>query len=785
MSFSQLLSFATACLLVDRAQAVGPLNGTRGGPLNVTSSQKSAADILSLPLRRIEHKGVGTPSLAKRYFGTEVLGVYGAAYFAELTIGSGDNPQTVEVLLDTGSFELWVNPDCASSNVEEYCESFGHYEPDQSPTAQNLNTDFGIQYGQGNASGVYYKDDLFLAGAKVQDQQFGVSTQSSQVWFGILGLGYGQGHGVISYPSVVDSIEAQGYTESKLFSLDLGGQPGPTAAVTGEMVFGGVDTNKYAGNLAKVPLSTSDPHYVVTLNSLSLDAPDSAPANTVTLVEEPIPDSNLPLPVIIDSGTTLSLLPESMVSALAAGFPGATPDGNGGYKIPCDLRDMDGHLDFEFLGDRDQTVTITVSYADFIWNGGDECFLGATYAANINVWILGDTFLRGAYVTFDQTNNALYMANYVRCGEGSNLVAVPAGLDAAANIPGSCQGAAPVVRPASPADPDCTESIAPPLPAATTTTVNRIPAPSPAPEEDCDDDDDEPPVQRVAYSSEETFTATETFTSTMVRHVVYTMNDKQITTHETITTTFCPGDILPLASPTAVAPPQQTHIQPSKQPIAMATPTAASAVTVPQVQPTTTILTQQLQVTTTERPSTPTITNNALPSSETSIPTSAAIEACEADTDTETATNTNTNTETITAAIQTPPASQPAPLVSFSTYYTSLQSPPPPPQQSAVAYGGSRSWGFNNSTSSSAPPAGVAVASVNTGPSRGFGVGAVATPTFTPTPARTSTKTNMSPAPTSSGFILPPTSGADAGRGRIGSWMAMVLASVAMGVVVI
>jgi hypothetical protein len=38
---------------------------------------------------------------------------------------------------------------------------------------------------------------------------------------------------------------------------------GPTdrliAAITGEMVFGGVDTNKYAGLLHKVPTDPSDP----------------------------------------------------------------------------------------------------------------------------------------------------------------------------------------------------------------------------------------------------------------------------------------------------------------------------------------------------------------------------------------------------------------------------------------------------------------------------------------------------------------------------------------------
>ncbi|KAI1771479.1 aspartic peptidase domain-containing protein [Hypoxylon cercidicola] len=421
---------------------------THGRPANATAFYKSPGQVLSIPLKHLERQGVRTPSLAKRYFGSEVLGVYGAAYFAELSIGTGTD-QTVDVLLDTGSFELWVNPDCASTTVGELCNSFGRYDPGQSSTAKSLNKNFRIQYGQGNVSGDYYQDDVYISEAKVEGQQFGVSTQSSDVWFGILGLGRGEGNGIMDYPSVVDQLADQGYTDSKLFSLDLGGQPGPTTAVTGEIVFGGVDTNKYSGNLAKVPIDPSDPHYVVTLTSLILDTPNSNTNLKPDFHASASNNNDLPVPVIVDSGTTLSLLPEPIVSALAAGFPGAAPDGNGGYTVPCALRSAsasDSRVRFGFRGDNDEDVVITVRYGNFIWQAGtDECVLGATYSPGVGLWILGDTFLRGAYVTFDQANNALYMAEYVRCGEGSNLVPVPAGADAAARIPGSC-AAAPVAQ---------------------------------------------------------------------------------------------------------------------------------------------------------------------------------------------------------------------------------------------------------------------------------------------------------------------------------------------------
>ncbi|KAI0121921.1 acid protease [Daldinia grandis] len=574
MSFSHPLFFIAASTLISVGQAVTfkSFNGTYDGLVNATSLPKSTHGVLSLPLRKVEHKGVGTPSLTKRYFGSDVLGVYGAAYFAELTIGTGDNPQTVNVLLDTGSFELWVNPDCSTTNVRPFCDDFGHYDPTLSPTSKNLNQTFKIQYGLGSASGTYHQDDVFISGAKLPGQQFGVSNMSSDVWFGILGLGHGKGHGVINYESIVDSLAVQGYTDSKLFSLDLGGQPGPTSAITGEIAFGGVDTNKYAGNLAKVPTDPNDAHYVATLSSISLQVPGSGSVSTISQSIKATNDSNLPLQVIVDSGTTLSLLPESMVTALAAGFPGAEPDGNGGYKVPCELRNAaDGRVDFELRGVGNDKVKISVSYSDFIWYGGNECFLGAWYTSDVGVWILGDTFLRGAYVTFDQSNNALYMANYVSCGEGSNLVPVPAGPDAAANIPGSCETAEPAQKVPSPAatlasyDPECdctvfsfstTYSTAFMTSTATATVKKQASAAPmsgpPAPEDDEYDEDEGQDQDQAQQKHVEIITATETFTSTLVRPVVYTAGRRVATSHVTVVTTFCPGDILPPATTTPV-----------------------------------------------------------------------------------------------------------------------------------------------------------------------------------------------------------------------------------------
>lgn len=98
MSFSHPLFFIAASTLigVGRAVTFKSFNGTHDGPVNATSLPKSTHEVLSLPLRKVEHKGVGTPSLARRYFGSDVLGVYGAAYFAECM---SSHPTLVHVVI--------------------------------------------------------------------------------------------------------------------------------------------------------------------------------------------------------------------------------------------------------------------------------------------------------------------------------------------------------------------------------------------------------------------------------------------------------------------------------------------------------------------------------------------------------------------------------------------------------------------------------------------------------------------------------------------------------------
>jgi len=72
----------------------------------------------------------------------------------------GTPPQTVKVLLDTGSYELWVNPNCQASTSESVCQSHGFYYPTKSSTAARLPGDFQLIYGTGGVRGSYWSDTV-------------------------------------------------------------------------------------------------------------------------------------------------------------------------------------------------------------------------------------------------------------------------------------------------------------------------------------------------------------------------------------------------------------------------------------------------------------------------------------------------------------------------------------------------------------------------------------------------------------------------------------------------
>ncbi|KAH8654306.1 aspartic peptidase domain-containing protein, partial [Ilyonectria robusta] len=202
---------------------------------------------------------------AKRQDGTILQQLENKEFFYAAEIEFGTPPQPVVVLVDTGSNELWVNPDCntaPSLEQEAQCKSFGEYNPDKSSTPPI--GPFGketINYGDASdptthtsATIRYYTETLGFGGSNITNQTFGIVETWNGISQGILGLSPDLRGGFDSdkpYSLVLTSMADQGVINSRAFALDLR----HSEAETGAVIYGGLDRNKLIGELEKTPSS--------------------------------------------------------------------------------------------------------------------------------------------------------------------------------------------------------------------------------------------------------------------------------------------------------------------------------------------------------------------------------------------------------------------------------------------------------------------------------------------------------------------------------------------------
>ncbi|VUC34506.1 unnamed protein product [Clonostachys rosea] len=363
------------------------------------------------------------PGLVSRSVEVKLENRSDVAYYAQLQFGTPS--QAIYAQLDTGSFELWVNPTCSglSTSDAKFCEAVGKYKPGSSSTSKSLSKSGKLNYGIGGAEVDYYTDTISLSSSsKLKNVRFGVASKTEDQFAGVLGLGHGKGFNT-DYPNFLDELSNQKLIDKKSFSVALGSK----AENGGVIVFGGVDTSKFSGKLAGLPLiSASDApdkvaRYWVSLESISHSPPNNGKGKAW---------DNTKFPVFLDTGATLTLLPSDVVKSIATDLKTTGLDDAGFYNVDCGLVSQSGTVDFKFNG-----VTIKVPYKEIIreFSSMKKCYLGI--AASEKYSLLGDTFLRSAYVVFDLGSDTVFMAPYENCGSSVSKITSSQNLD---GLKGTC-----------------------------------------------------------------------------------------------------------------------------------------------------------------------------------------------------------------------------------------------------------------------------------------------------------------------------------------------------------
>ncbi|KAI0007047.1 aspartic peptidase domain-containing protein [Xylariaceae sp. FL0662B] len=355
-------------------------------------------------------------------------------YYAQVSVGTP--PQTVDLVLDTGSSDVWLLDSsadlCRSARLQEY---YGHcistYDPANSSTYSLVSSNtFDIQYVDGSgAEGDYIKDTFDIGGASIKDLQMGVA-KSSLINSGLLGIGFAANVvATVPYPNIITLFQDQGLIAIQAYSLYLN----DLQAETGTILFGGIDTEKFIGNLETVRIQKDRygnyTSFTVALSSIVTTAGNGTVANYLQSA----------IPVILDSGTTLTYLPSQIANRILDAF-GAVDDttGSGLVYVDCDYLTSSQNLTFDFQFGGSDGPLIRVPIDEIILDNVDRylsigveipglpfdnaCSFGIQSSADY--YLLGDTFLRSAYVVYDLTNKEIALAQANLNSTETNVVEI-------------------------------------------------------------------------------------------------------------------------------------------------------------------------------------------------------------------------------------------------------------------------------------------------------------------------------------------------------------------------
>lgn len=381
------------------------------------------------------------------------LAIEGSAYWLDLTIGTP--PQKFKLQLDTGSSDLWVPAANATacSRHHDSCPG-GAFNVNKSTTAEiTLPWQWEVAYGDGTADGGDYFTDVVVVGndtieAGIMQLGLAMITVDGPVvqndGHGLVGVGYsslqsGVTSGIFQGdsipPSLTQALVKTGAIEREAYSLYLNDFESGEGAV----LFGGVDSSKYTGELVALPiLPTPDNFSDYTSFNIALTG--------ISLTDEngthKLTDDDFAVPALIDSGTVAQTLPRSVYDAILGGL-GASNDPNlGGPSVPCVYGDSNIYITYSFGGPGGPSIDVKLSEllgpgqpdTTFYEDGTPACAIFMMQETEELGYILGDSFMRSGYFVYDLENNMMAIAQArLNSSEPEKIVAFSSGTD----IPGA------------------------------------------------------------------------------------------------------------------------------------------------------------------------------------------------------------------------------------------------------------------------------------------------------------------------------------------------------------
>jgi len=341
------------------------------------------------------------PPTANNSLGLEIEAT-DVSYLATVQIGSPARDFTI--LMDSGSADFWVGSENCTSTNGGGCGNHVFLGPQSSSSFVDSGTPFAVTYGSGSVNGTIIQDDVTIAGLSLPAHTFGVADLESPQFSsnkvasdGLMGLAQSS----LSQQQTLTPVEAlakNGLISDAIVSYKLGRVRDNDNG--GEITFGALDTTKF------------DSTTLVTLPNVNVQGFWEADLNDTAVGGQSLGLQGRS--AILDTGTTLMIVPTADAVAIHQQIPGATFDGTSTFTVPCNTNTT---VSLTFGG---QTFDIDPRDLAFTpvngnnFNSGD-CISGISAGdiGSADQWLVGDTFLKNVYYSTDVGQNAISLAKLV------------------------------------------------------------------------------------------------------------------------------------------------------------------------------------------------------------------------------------------------------------------------------------------------------------------------------------------------------------------------------------
>ncbi|UKZ77313.1 hypothetical protein TrVFT333_005033 [Trichoderma virens FT-333] len=323
-------------------------------------------------------------------------------YVADVQIGSP--PQTLELLLDTGSSDLWIQSTDTTYNVNTGGPWPLRYHPNDSTTAHLIQgAKWSVIYMDGTtADGIVYHDtvrlgNFWVENAAVQSAKM-ISGQLEEDirMSGILGLAKRLSNNIEPpAPSFLSLLRQQ--LQHQVFGVDL------NRNASGVFTFGYINESRALGEITWVDTDPDSPYWDIQFN-------------LTTWGETTTPWYSQNFTGTIDTGTTLMFLPDNLASAYWFAIPGMKVDErlSNAFTFPCEVAKDLPNLMLRIPGSS-RILTIPGPYLNYGPTSFDQsyCWGGMQSAEDLSVIVLGDIMLKALYLAFDLDKGRVGFANKV------------------------------------------------------------------------------------------------------------------------------------------------------------------------------------------------------------------------------------------------------------------------------------------------------------------------------------------------------------------------------------